>query len=30
MNGVAAEFAVEVLVHFEKSDGNAAAGEKQR
>jgi hypothetical protein len=30
MNGVATEFAVEVLVHFKQRDGNAAASEEQR
>src|SRR6267143_5677690 len=30
MNGVAAEFAVEILVHLKKSDRNAAPGEEQR
>jgi len=30
MNGVAAEFAIEVLVHFEERDVDAAAREKQR
>src|ERR1700722_18145468 len=29
MNGIAAEFAVEVLVHFQKRDGNALPGKKQ-
>src|SRR5215472_12134295 len=30
MNGVAAKFAVEVLVHFEQRDGNTAARQEQR
>src|SRR5260370_21308915 len=30
MNGVAEEFAVEVLVHFKKCDRNAATGQEQR
>src|SRR6267378_4066073 len=30
MNGVAAEFAVEVLVHFKKCDRNAATSQEQR
>src|SRR5579864_9438921 len=29
MDGVAAKFAVEIFVHFEESDGNSAASEKQ-
>src|SRR5215469_12319989 len=29
MNGVAAEFAVEVLVHFQQRYGNSAAGKEQ-
>jgi len=27
MNGIAAELAVEILMHFKKSDRNAAPGE---